>query len=631
MKLYSDNLNELKLNECKDDSSITFYLTLTNPFLTDIINNNKFHFKEGNLFKSDDPIFTEPKYILEDGSVSSMSLQERRNKYYFSYLLIFKTYDQGNRELVTNGVSYDNLEEDSYLRCSSKHLSDFILNYEYNPEPNIILGRFYFLKHFKLFTNSKNLNGNYGFYSIILVIALYFFNFIVVKIILIIKKKSLGNKNYLVIEEFLMDYVYPYGNIEGDFFVNKENMNKIYNKNLNLKKEKEKIKELNLMKLKENKNIETETNLVREKKINQNLRKNAYLNENNLMNYGDIKNKKLYEQYYQEINADGYNTDELEEEIEKKDEKIPKNKGRNKKNKKEITSVNSKGELKNEEKTIEIKKNKKRKRNNFVSKEDKNSNDEIEEEINEAKDFNKRNKVNINHLIHSLQISNENLRVRILSKMKVNVCKFFCVNLKNRIILLNTFTGNYTYSASIKALCFPLYLEILLFVNTFIFITLEDESNFTDYIKNNIGDFLWRCLLPLILVKVYFYSTRYFYNIDNGKVRTLLYEFKTSRKSFDKHYFNLLKKVRNMMIVETILFFLMAALTYIFVFGLFAVYPSQGKTMFVSLICGIAIDLLFNFLLELLIAVLYICRKNHIIVVVIDYANRLLSYKMLSP
>ena len=560
-----------------------------------------------------------------------MSLQERRNKYYFSYLLIFKTYDQGNRELVTNGVSYDNLEEDSYLRCSSKHLSDFILNYEYNPEPNIILGRFYFLKHFKLFTNSKNLNGNYGFYSIILVIALYFFNFIVVKIILIIKKKSLGNKNYLVIEEFLMDYVYPYGNIEGDFFVNKENMNKIYNKNLNLKKEKEKIKELNLMKLKENKNIETETNLVREKKINQNLRKNAYLNENNLMNYGDIKNKKLYEQYYQEINADGYNTDELEEEIEKKDEKIPKNKGRNKKNKKEITSVNSKGELKNEEKTIEIKKNKKRKRNNFVSKEDKNSNDEIEEEINEVKDFNKRNKVNINHLIHSLQISNENLRVRILSKMKVNVCKFFCVNLKNRIILLNTFTGNYTYSASIKALCFPLYLEILLFVNTFIFITLEDESNFTDYIKNNIGDFLWRCLLPLILVKVYFYSTRYFYNIDNGKVRTLLYEFKTSRKSFDKHYFNLLKKVRNMMIVETILFFLMAALTYIFVFGLFAVYPSQGKTMFVSLICGIAIDLLFNFLLELLIAVLYICRKNHIIVVVIDYANRLLSYKMLSP
>ena len=58
------------------------------------------------------------------------------------------------------------------------------------------------------------------------------------------------------------------------------------------------------------------------------------------MNYGDIKNKKLYEQYYQEINADGYNTDELEEEIEKKDEKIPKNKGRNKKNSKYLNYIN---------------------------------------------------------------------------------------------------------------------------------------------------------------------------------------------------------------------------------------------------------------------------------------------------
>ena len=631
VKVYSDNLNELKLNECKDDSSISFYLTLTNPFMTDIINNNKFHFKEGNIYKSDDPIFTEPKYILEDGSVSTMSLEERRNKYYFSYLLVFKTYDEGNRELITNDVSYDNLEDNSYLRASSRHLSDFMLNYEYNPEPNIILGRFYFLKHFKLFTNSNNLNGNYGFYAVILVVALYFLNFIVVKIILLIKKKSLGNKNYLLIEDFLMDYVYPYGNIEGDFFVNKENMNKIYNKNLNVEKEKEKIKELNLMKLRDNKNIETETNLVREKKIQQNLRKNAYLNENNLMNYGDVKNKKLYEQYYQEINADGYNTDELEEDVEKSNNDENK-KGRNKKIKNEVVSLNSKEELNNEEKkTTEIKKNKKRKRNNFVMNEDKNSNDEIEEEINEVKDFNKRYKVNINHLIHSLQISNENLRVRILSKMKVNICKFFCVNLKNRIIFINTFTGNYTYSASIKALCFPLYLEILLFVNTFIFITLEDESNFLDYIQNNIGDFLWRCLLPIILVKVYFYSTRYFYNIENGKVRNLLYEFKTNRKSFDKHYFNLLKKVRNMMIFETILFFLMAALTYIFVFALFAVYPSQGKTMFVSLICGIAIDLLLNFVLELLMAILFICRKNHVIVVILDYANRLLSYKMLSP
>ena len=114
----------MHLNECKDKSNITFYLTLTNPELVDVINNNKFHFKEGNLFRSDDRIFTEPKYILDDGSVSTMTVEERRDKYYFEYLLIFKTYEETNKELITNGVLYQNLEDNSYFKCFSKHLSE---------------------------------------------------------------------------------------------------------------------------------------------------------------------------------------------------------------------------------------------------------------------------------------------------------------------------------------------------------------------------------------------------------------------------------------------------------------------------------------------------------------------------
>ena len=100
VKLYSDTIQELHLNECKDKSNITFYLTLTNPELVDVINNNKFHFKEGNLFRSDDRIFTEPKYILDDGSVSTMTVEERRDKYYFEYLLVYKNYEEKNRELI---------------------------------------------------------------------------------------------------------------------------------------------------------------------------------------------------------------------------------------------------------------------------------------------------------------------------------------------------------------------------------------------------------------------------------------------------------------------------------------------------------------------------------------------------
>ena len=636
IKLYNDNREEIQLEQCKDNTKITFYLTLTNPELIDIINNNRFHFQEGNIYKSDDGIFTEPKYILEDGSVSEMSLEERREKYYFEYLLIYKTMEESKKELLSdNLISFDNLENTSYFRCSSNHLSEFLLTYEYNPKPDKILGRFYFLNHIKLFLNINNLKGNYGFYTIIVIVIIYFINFSIVKLCLFIKKKRLGNKNYLLIEDFLNDYVYPYGNIEGDFFVNKNNLNKIYNNNLNTKEKNKKINEIekkskDLLKIKEklkNNKIATENILGTENEKND--RKNAYLNEENFMNFGDLKNKKLFQAYYREINLEGYNSDTIDN--QKSDQTL-----REKTNNNENDNISSSRKIKDNIKDKKnIKKKDNKKSNNYIASKDNdndNDNDEFdEEEVKEVNEFNKRNKIKIQELVHSLQISNENIRIRILSKMKVNVCTFFCTNIKNRIIFLNTFKGSYTYSASIKALCFPLYLLILFFVNTFIFICLKDESDFQVYINSNIGDFIWRCLVPVAIVNIYFYLTRFFYNLSNGDVRYLLFEFKTNKKSFDKHYMEYLKKIRNIMIVETILFFILVILSYIFSFGLFAVYPAQGKSMFVSLIIGIIIDLLLNLFAELFIAILFVCRKNHVLVVLLDYLNRLISYKMLSP
>ena len=591
--------------------------------MTDIINNNKFHFKEGNIYKSDDPIFTEPKYILEDGSISTMSLQERRDTYYFSYLLIFKTLDEINRELIISDVLYKNLEDNSYFKCTSNHLSDFLLTYQYNKIPDQLSGRFYFLKHFKLYTNSENLKGNFGFFAIIIILGLYILNFLIVKLYLIIKKKKLGDKNYLLIEDFLVKYVYPYGNRE-DFFVNKDNMKKIYNNNLNLRNNKLEEKNINKIKIKQN-YIYNETEIKTEKnRLNKNEAKNEeYLNEDSLLNYGDIKNKKLYEHYYKRIQKRGNNNEIKENNDEDKDEKIS---NRNKKSKKEIfSSADNDSRKKNSNKENQ------KKLENYGINDDVYIYNENNEEVKEANDYNTKNKINLDNLLHSLQISNENLRVKLLSQIKINALTFFCINIKNRIIFINTFIGNYTYSASLKALCFPLYLELLFFFNTFIFITLEDDSNYSDYLSNNLGDFIWRCLLPVILVNVYLLLTRYFYNLDNGKLRKLLYELKTNKKAFDKHYFYVLQCVKRMMIIETIFFFIMIILSYIFSFGLFAVYPSQGKVMIISLICGIIIEIGLSLFLELLIAILIIFRKNHIIIIIIDYLNRFLSYKMLSP
>ena len=55
------------------------------------------------------------------------------------------------------------------------------------------------------------------------------------------------------------------------------------------------------------------------------------------------------------------------------------------------------------------------------------------------------------------------------------------------------------------------------------------------------------------------------------------------------------------MIIETGLFIVMIVLSYIFSFGLFAIYPPQGKVMIISLICGIIFELGLTLVLELLI------------------------------
>ena len=630
IKIYSDDLKELKINKCNEGTNIDFYLNLINPVLVDIINNNSNFFKEGNFYETNNPIFTEPKYILEDGSISNMSLEYRRKKYYFEYFLVFKTLDEINRILINTDVEYKNLENNSYFKCISNHLSEFLLTYEYNKPPYKLAHKFYFLNHYKLYLNSKNIKGNIGFYSTIILLSLYITNFALVKLYLFVKKKKLGNKNFLLIEDFLMTYVYPYGNNEGDFFINKENMNKIFNIHLKFKNEKNYETNSNVLKLKENTNtqlgIKTEKNKLNKEKEKE--RKDAYLNENNNMNYGDIKNKVLYEQYYKEINAEGY-SDNINE-ITNPEKESSNNKKREINNK--IFSLDD------NDKKLSIKKTlgkiSKRVKNNYIIDEDIDSNEEMNQEIKEVKDFNSKHKINNSKLIHSLQISNENIRIRILTQLNINCFTFFIYNLKNRIIFINTFNGNYTYSASIKALCLPLYLELLYFFNTLIFIHLDiddNETNYSYYINHHLSIFLPYCFLSIFIVKIYFYATRYFYNLTYGEIRKLLYEFKTNKNEFDKHYFNVMKKVKYMMIFETALIFLILILTYIFSFGFFAVYPVQSKIMLVSFICGIILDYFIYILFELLIAILFIFKKNESIVLIIDYLNRLLSYKMLSP
>ena len=613
IKIYNQEYNEVPINECTNKNKIEFYLTLFNPFMVDILNKNKWNFYRENMHSSNESIFTNPKYIDSKGNIEHSTREERINKYYYQYILQFNTLNGKNLSYTNEGLEYNNITELNYFKCSSNHLSEFMLNYLYNPYPTKEDGRFFFLTHFSLYKNFSNYKKNYGFFVLVIILILYFTNLIFCKIRNINKLKALENIRYKFINIFLLKYVYPYGNTEIDYVVNKDTGNKIYNEDY------EKIDEKTISQQSE-KDDALSINKLKNRNQKKTKKRNL-LSKNFNINLGNVKSRKLYSNYFSKMKS---NDDTLSKNYDKNQDEITESfegKIEIKKNTNDFNEENL--SIEHQDTNIQLKSNKKKniKRNNFyMSNEDLIKNNMKNLKSNKDKDY-----------IHNLYISNENQRTKNYIFMKVSAFNFFITNFLNRNIFINTWNSNATYTAMTKALYLPLYLLIMLFINTFIYVFEKEELSIKEYLKLYKTKFFLFSCLSIILTNMYFYLKACFYNIENGQVRTLLYDFKTKRNKFDTDYRKILKKIKNVVIFETILFFLFWILNFFFAFGLCCVYYKQGKIMILSFIIGIAIDFILDIIVELLIMVFYILRENTLFVIMLDKTNRIRSFKMLSP
>ena len=194
-----------------------------------MINKNRQHFSRENMFASDHDIFTNPKYIDKNGKIDHSDRDDRIKKYYFDYIFQFGSLNAKTMSYDTDNLLYETLTNNNYLKCSSNHLSEFILNYLYNPYPTKLDGRMFFLNHFSIFKNGENYKKNSSFYLLMIILILYFTNLIYCYLINKKTLNNLGNIRYKYIHLFLLIYVYPYGNVETEYVVNKETGNKIIN------------------------------------------------------------------------------------------------------------------------------------------------------------------------------------------------------------------------------------------------------------------------------------------------------------------------------------------------------------------------------------------------------------------
>ena len=606
IKLYDDQLKEIKnINQCSNENNIEFYFTLNNPNMAEILNENIWHFYKENMFSSEHQMFTYPKFIDEKGNIDDTTREDRINKYYFEYILEFDYLNKTNLSYNSDGLSYDNITDNYYLKCSSNHLSEFMLNYVFNPYPSFEKGRLFFLSNINIYKNFMNYKKNIGFYLLIFIAALYLFNLI---FCVIENKKKLSvfeNKRYKFINLFLLLYVYPYGNDGNEYIVNKKTGNKIYNEDYNI----EIIHEKNIL---YNQDILTLNKKGKSKKKNKKKGNTIIINRNYNINLGNVKSKKIYTNFFNQMKDDDIESENTE--------KMP-----------QTSELES-------NKSFDLKFGKKSS-NEYTENKSFSEKDEQESQFNknlssqrEHLYMNKEElEKNKKEFISNLKISNENQRIIQYLNMKMPPLQFFKINCFNRNILSNTWKSNATYGAKIKALFLPFYLQLILFMNTLIYIFEKKEMGIIKYLNTHFSKFFFLSIVPIIFSNIYFYLKGMCYNIDNGQIRSLLNDFQTDKSKFDPEYRLILKKFKIISFFETILFCGFFVLNFFLTIGLCCVYKKQGKIMFVSFCSGILIDFILDLVIELFIMVLYIFRKYSTFGIILDKINRLRSLKMLSP
>ena len=215
--------------------------------------------------------------------------------------------------------------------------------------------------------------------------------------------------------------------------------------------------------------------------------------------------------------------------------------------------------------------------------------------------------------------------------MKIEPFTFFKINCLNRIIYCNTWKSNATYGSRIKSLFLPLYLQLMIFINIFIYIFEKEELSIGKYLKIHSTKFILFVFLSIFFSNGYFYIKAIFYNIDNINIRSLLHDLEIDKKKFNGDYRKILKKIKYCSIFETILLFILWILNFIFGFGFSAVYYKQANIMLISFILGITIDLGLELIIEIIITLLYKYRYIQLNVIILDKLNRFRSFKMLSP
>ena len=582
----------ISITGCENDYKLVFHMPFTSYRYLEEFNFQKL-FYDPNIYKGpDDPIFSDPIYIEENGVVSDDTIEQRIAKYSRKYNITPMYYDELYYNFSYEGIVYINFTNDvNFIEYSSSHLcrfTTFIVQNNATYHPN---GRFFYLARPRVLKYFPNYYQSFGS----LVFLICFILYIIYLIICICYDSQYTS------QEELLDYIKK--EIVKNFYPYAKNKDVIVEK---------------LVPTKMNVDFQPEIKFGPKAKLTATER--AELNANDQDNLNQKIDKLTL--------RDNKNTIFGDDDEDEKDEKDSKEKVTNfQKNekKKERKKMNSfLGEKPAKKKKI-VEENKKKKNNNNID----DYASEIENEIGNVN----RATFSINYLPKDFEKSKEENERRIhnFGNLKLTSGQFFSANYKLRTTLINSICNVSLFQPRWKKITMLITEIGLMILVISILLTIDESARISNLIK--IGYMFAYGLTASTFSNMVMYLIALFFHFPQDLARRLykLVLF-NGQLIVLKEWEEITRAQGFKSIPGVIICIILWAISFYVGIGFTAVWHDQGFEFLISF--GFAFVLNF-FVMELIvegiIAIFYIGRKRFNCVKRFTfYLNRLRNFRCLS-
>ena len=166
---------KLYLSNCgTPENQIEIFFPVNNFDLVRTINERRAILSPENQYNLNDDIFCDPVYINKSGAVFDIPIEERRQKYFLGFNFScnyydVKTEDKSKIKMIKDTLDYHKYTKENYIQCLSNKLmqneySEFVVDFYTIPYEFHLNSRYFYLKHYKLFSWKDNYKNNQAFY-----------------------------------------------------------------------------------------------------------------------------------------------------------------------------------------------------------------------------------------------------------------------------------------------------------------------------------------------------------------------------------------------------------------------------------------------------------------------------------